>query len=163
MITEAQFHVPPTDTPVLNAQEAGRPSSPCPINNSPAFSSSKLAILFESPTQHSTPFYCNCYQNRLSPPQSNGEAPEPSKHQQSSFLPNLLQMSHEIKAFFNKLLSEEGDIFLVSTIGCLRIKFFCFELLHRVVAQLERHKLLMISIDNLSEAAQAMDDVSSAG
>lgn len=50
-----------------------------------------------------------------------------------------------------------------STILLPQYKLFLLELLHLLVKELERHKLVTISTDNLTEVASAMADVSTTG
>lgn len=44
MISKPQVPMPPTDTPVFNAQEASGPSIPGPINNPPPLPPSLLSL-----------------------------------------------------------------------------------------------------------------------
>lgn len=72
-------------------------------------------------------------------------------------------MLPEINSFSNKLLVSEDDILSGCTVGLRQYKFFVLELLRGVVTQLERHKLLTISIDNLSEAVEVINDATVRG
>lgn len=60
------------------------------------------------------------------------------------------------------MLPVEADIFAKCKISLSQYKFFLLDALHGITAQLERHIILTITTDNLTEASQEIGDVTSA-
>lgn len=75
MITGAQVPSSPTDTLIFNAQEAGGPSIPGPMNNPRPLSPSFFELgLFMSLAPFSTPLYCQLLLKQTFTPNSDGES-----------------------------------------------------------------------------------------
>lgn len=69
------------------------------------------------------------------------------------------QLTTKIKSFFVKTLATKRNIFSKCSTSWLQYWFFLLDALPGIDVQLDRHTILTISTNNLSEVAQAMDNV----
>lgn len=76
------------------------------------------------------------------------------------FFQNLLQLTPQIKSFFDKVIAAEENIFSRCNMAWLNVHS-SFSVPSIAIAQLERQTILTISTDILTEAAQVIGDVMS--
>lgn len=76
------------------------------------------------------------------------------------FSTDLLSLSLGLKLFYNQVLSAEGDIFAKCTASSSNYRLFLFEAVHGIVARVERHTILNIMMEIISEVT---GDIASAG